>query len=115
MESNGFTMERGFSEVKCRCGEMADATDLKSVGLKRPVPVRVRPSALSEGYFTTEERGQKMFYLAVFPEPEAQMELALPTRWLAPRSILRKSLRAETRRLRAVAPLVPVPHRLCGG
>src|SRR5207248_10575261 len=29
----------------CRCGEMADATDLKSVGLKRPVPVRVRPSA----------------------------------------------------------------------
>ncbi len=29
-----------------RCGEMADATDLKSVGLKRPVPVRVRPSAL---------------------------------------------------------------------
>ena len=29
-----------------RCGEMADATDLKSVGLKRPVPVRVRPSAV---------------------------------------------------------------------
>src|SRR5436189_6413064 len=31
---------------KRRCGEMADATDLKSVGLKRPVPVRVRPSAI---------------------------------------------------------------------
>jgi hypothetical protein len=32
------------SEIS-RCGEMADATDLKSVGSKRPVPVRVRPSA----------------------------------------------------------------------
>ena len=28
-----------------RCGEMADATDLKSVGLNRPVWVRVPPSA----------------------------------------------------------------------
>jgi hypothetical protein len=27
---------------------MADATDLKSVGPKRPVPVRIRPSAPSE-------------------------------------------------------------------
>ena len=34
----------------CRCGEMADATDLKSVGLKRPVPVRVRPSAPLKRY-----------------------------------------------------------------
>src|SRR5207244_9525092 len=32
--------------TQSRCGEMADATDLKSVGLKRPVPVRVRPSAV---------------------------------------------------------------------
>jgi hypothetical protein len=29
-----------------RCGGMVDATDLKSVGPKRPVPVRVRPSAI---------------------------------------------------------------------
>ena len=35
-----------LSAAKSRCGEMADATDLKSVGLNRPVPVRIRPSAL---------------------------------------------------------------------
>ena len=41
-----FIGEIALSELKSRCGEMADATDLKSVGLNRPVPVRIRPSAL---------------------------------------------------------------------
>src|SRR5438552_547391 len=51
-------MSNGNCRLRCnrlkirmrRCGEMADATDLKSVGLKRPVPVRVRPSALSTDF-----------------------------------------------------------------
>src|SRR5438874_7100139 len=41
-----------------RCGEMADATDLKSVGLKRPVPVRVRPSAPLKCGITKENRSK---------------------------------------------------------
>jgi protein subunit release factor B len=35
---------------------MADATDLKSVGLKRPVPVRVRPSAAAKNVHTKDRQ-----------------------------------------------------------
>src|SRR5256886_13000054 len=46
------------ANARRRCGEMADATDLKSVGLKRPVPVRVRPSAPLKCGFTKENRSK---------------------------------------------------------